>query len=64
MIKIYKYVNNQNPKCYIGQTGKTIEERAGKNMEGYKGCPAFYKAIKKYGHNNFTVEILESVGTQ
>lgn len=64
MIILYKYTNNQNNKCYVGKTSKTLEERAGKNLEGYKGCKAFYKAIKKHGPNAFTREILESVATE
>lgn len=44
---IYRYWSPSN-KNYIGQTKKKIEYRAN-HGEAYKGCPAFYKAIQKYG---------------
>lgn len=57
---IYKYTSPSG-KSYIGQTIKTIEKRAKYTGEGYKGCPVFYKAILKYGFENFICEILEEV---
>lgn len=58
MYKIYKYTNLVNNKIYIGQTSKTLEERA-KNGSNYKGSRYFYHAIQKYGWDNFIPEILE-----
>lgn len=58
MYKIYKYTNKINNKIYIGQTCKSLEERAQKGRN-YKGSRHFYNAIQKYGWDNFTVEILE-----
>ena len=50
--KIYAHVNKTNGKVYIGQTQKELSDRFGKNGIRYKG-QVFYKAILKYGWNNF-----------
>ena len=49
---------------YIGQTVKTLEGRAGHNFLGYKDCKRFYKALKKYGPENFDRWIFAVVDTQ
>lgn len=46
-------------KVYIGQTCNTLKRRAG-NGCNYKGCSHFYKAILKYGFENFTSQILKN----
>ena len=57
---IYCYTNKINGKQYIGQTCRTLKERAGSD-----GCHyimkngAFGNAIKRYGWSNFVPEILE-----
>lgn len=59
---IYKYTSPSG-KSYIGQTINSLKDRA-KNLisgNGYKKCTVFWKAIQKYGWNNFKVEILEEV---
>lgn len=55
---VYKHTA-PNGKCYIGITKRTMEQRAG-NGHGYVGNHAFYNAIKKYGWDSFSHEILES----
>lgn len=55
---VYKYTNVVNGKIYVGLTGTSLTKRAG-NGEHYKGCNHFYEAIKKYGWDAFTPEILE-----
>lgn len=56
---IYKYTSPSG-KSYIGQTKQSLWERAGGvTGKGYNKCRVFYSAIKKYGFENFTVEILE-----
>lgn len=56
--KIYCYTF-PNGKKYIGQTKRTIEERAGANGYDYRSSPLLYHAIQKYGWNNIQKEILE-----
>ena len=58
---IYCYTNKINGKKYIGQTTKTLEERADKNGRGYSAQFKFGKAIEKYGWDNFLAEIIETV---
>ena len=62
MITIYKYTSPSN-KCYIGQTSKTQHGRAGEGGSQYERCPVFWRAIQKYGWDNFTYEVLETVST-
>ena len=57
---IYCYTSPSGKK-YIGQTKTSLRERLKLNAKGYKGCPYFYKAIQKYGIENFEVEILAEV---
>lgn len=62
---IYKITNNINNKIYIGMTVKTIEERWIEHLrdskrENIQNRP-LYKAINKYGSENFKVEELEEV---
>lgn len=57
--KVYCYTSPSGKK-YVGVTGRSLDDRAGKEgrcyiTEGY----TFGKAIKKYGWENFTREILE-----
>ena len=58
MVKyIYKITNNINGKIYIGQTNdlkrRTQEHKHDKRKDKY-----LYRAIKKYGWDNFSVDIL------
>jgi hypothetical protein len=55
---IYKHTNKINGKSYIGQTSQKATRRW-RNGYGYKESPIFYAAIKKYGFDNFSHEILE-----
>ena len=55
--KVYKYTSPSG-KSYIGQTCRSLEVRA-YNGEGYKHSTFFYNAIKKYGFENFSCEILK-----
>ena len=54
---IYIHRNKINNKVYIGQTSQDVNKRWN-NGEGYKTSPKFYKAIKKYGWDNFEHIIL------
>lgn len=57
---IYKYTSPSG-KSYIGQTQRTLAERAGSRGQNYKDCPIFNQAIQKYGFSNFEVSILAEV---
>lgn len=56
---VYKYTNKINGKVYIGQTKGSLKTRAGNNGYKYQKCPYFYRAIQKYGWDNFNSEILD-----
>lgn len=49
---IYCHRNKINNKAYIGQTCQKLERRW-RDGEGYAHCSYFYRAIKKYGWDNF-----------
>ena len=49
---IYMHKNKINGKVYIGQTCQELSARW-KNGDGYRSCTAFYRAIQKYGWDNF-----------
>lgn len=55
---IYKITNKVNGMSYIGQTRYTVEFRW-KQHQHKKDNTYFHNAIKKYGVDNFQVEILE-----
>ena len=56
---IYMHRNKINNKCYVGQTCQKPEARWGSQGRGYKEQPYFYRAIQKYGWDNFEHIILE-----
>jgi len=62
---IYKITNKINNKVYIGKTKRSVRRRwyehcynAMNNYGKYKNS-LLYKAIRKYGVQNFTIEIIE-----
>lgn len=56
---IYCYTCSANGKKYVGQTTNLKRRiKAHKSHCGYRGCSAFYRAIEKYGYDNFTFAIL------
>ena len=62
MACIYKVTNTVSGKCYIGETTeKNPEERWRGHKETIKrgaGCPALRDAVKKYGIDKFTFEVI------
>ena len=63
--KIYLLKNNLNNKIYIGQTwAERLEDRMGKDGGQYKNSTYIYNAIKKYGAENFSYDLLAEVYSQ
>ena len=58
LFKIYKYTNLITGECYVGQTYKTLEERAESDMKGYRSSKEFWEAIQHYGTDCWRREIL------
>lgn len=62
---IYKITNQINGKCYIGQTIKSPEDRWKEHKQHAFGIhpndqkKALYQAIRKYGIENFTFEVVQ-----
>ena len=57
--KIYTVYLLTSPsgKKYCGYTSQSVSHRWD-NGNGYVKCPAVWRAIEKYGWNNFTKEII------
>lgn len=56
---VYIHKNISNGKVYVGQTCN-LSERWRNNGKNYFNSIKFYNAIKKYGWNNFTHEVVYS----
>jgi len=60
---IYLIKNNINGKCYVGKTLKSPKERFSEHLyDAYKPTEEnrpLYRAIKKYGKDNFSLHVLE-----
>ena len=60
---IYKITNTINSDCYIGYTSLSLEARFKKHWYNHKnGNTYLYKAMRKYGFDNFSIEILQENG--
>ena len=63
---VYKITNKVNGKVYIGQTSETLQKRFSRHM-GYQALEhdtKFYRAVRKYGKDNFTIEQIDTAKTQ
>lgn len=54
---IYVHTNKITGKCYIGQT-RQLPTLRWQNGLGYRTQPKFFRAIKKYGWDNFEHKVL------
>lgn len=54
---VYIHTNKINGKYYAGMTCKEPYRRWGAQGTGYKTQPYFWRAIQKYGWDNFDHEI-------
>ena len=64
---IYKITNILNQKIYIGQTIRPIEERFRRHINdalNNKIDTHLARAIRKYGKENFTIEVIDTAKTQ
>ena len=63
MYKIYKHTLTLDCPhkgwSYIGQTDNAEPNTRWQNGLGYKHCTVFWRAIQKYGWDNFSHEIIE-----
>ena len=57
---VYKITCLANNKVYIGQTVQSLEKRFNAHTYKGSGCTKIYRAIQKYGRENFIIEELES----
>lgn len=61
---IYKATNKINGKVYIGQSHKSLEERMRRHKnDSTRQDSYFYRAIRKYGWENFSWEIIDTAKT-
>lgn len=64
---VYKITNKINNKCYIGQTINSLNERFNRHKKdaiSNRLDTHLARAIRKYGEENFTAEIIEKVNNQ
>lgn len=57
---VYVHTNKINGKMYVGMTKRNVKERWGSDGSGYKSQVAFWRAIQKYGWDNFEHEVVAS----
>lgn len=64
---VYKIKNNVNNKVYIGQTIRPIENRFQRHINDAINNIVdthFARAIRKYGKENFSIEMIDKANTQ
>lgn len=62
---IYKITNTINGDFYVGYTSLTLEQRFAKHKQNSRagGQTYLYRAMRKYGEENFIIECLQEDGT-
>lgn len=66
MAYLYKITNIYNNKCYIGWTGRTVEDRWQRHQKDaltYRDNRKFYNAIRKHGIEAWQVQTLMEVAS-
>lgn len=61
---IYIIINKINDKRYVGQTTETLEHRWNTHLWNAKNCKfhyPIYRAINKYGENNFVIHKIDEI---
>ncbi len=64
---IYKITNVVNNKVYIGQTIRQIQDRFQRHITDAINCNLdthFARAIRKYGKDNFKIEVIDFANSQ
>ena len=64
---IYKITNIQNNKVYIGQTIRPVKNRFNRHINDAMNNTLnthFARAIRKYGKENFIIEIIDEAKNQ
>lgn len=65
---IYKITNNINDKVYIGKTNLSLEKRFQEHCRDANKCTEeqrpLYAAMRKYGCNQFHIELVEECDTE
>lgn len=64
---VYKITNKVNNKVYIGQSIRPIDERFNRHINdavNYVLDTHFARAIRKYGKENFFIELIDTAETQ
>jgi len=61
---VYIFTNLINNKKYIGITTKTLEERYKYHLWGINNGSYFHNALRKYGVENFKLEILDKANSE
>jgi len=62
MIKIYKITNHKNGKLYFGITKQELNDRF--NQHYYKKTSHISTAMRKYGRENFSIELIDETDTK
>lgn len=64
---VYKITNLVNGKVYIGQSIRAIQQRFTRHINdaiNNKLDTHFARAIRKYGSDNFVIELIDTANTQ